>query len=528
MMHNSGMTSTTTSHTRALVITEPQPVWMTLNEARERAFTGEIVFELDPEVVAYLDYGVVYYAERAGDPSLGQRLLEAGLLDDAQLRRGAVRVGEVEHLGRLFDRDGSVERDAVVVATERFTEELLSELANSATAMAHATAYRHHPSGVHRWFVAPADGAMNTPIGDVAHLDPSAVDELPGLPVGSSELLSDELHIEWDMRLDLDDELDVGIIEFSSEVPAADPLTATDPLTVAEDPVPSTDDFVLDMDLYVDDVAPEPAVAHELVTESDLDADADPETDSDLQADADHAVASTDDDVVADDEMIFLSVESELVVSDVADDEDSDVESERGLDDLEFEVTWPDGSAAEMAADESAHRSPMTTDDLEASADAQIEETDDGGFHFEMPPLVIDDGDGDPTTSGDAVPDDVADAVRRALAAIETATAQSASVAPLDARIDVSFDTDEHETAEPEAEPRVESIEPDPAPASWSSFAPPTLDMRAEMVYAQAETVEADAFAGSALAAADDSGPGDGDRTSALKRLIGSLRRKDR
>ncbi len=38
---------------------------MTLNEAREHAFTGEIVFESDPEVLAYLDNGIVYYAERA-------------------------------------------------------------------------------------------------------------------------------------------------------------------------------------------------------------------------------------------------------------------------------------------------------------------------------------------------------------------------------------------------------------------------------------------------------------------------------
>jgi hypothetical protein len=78
----------------------PQPVWMTLNEARERAFTGEIVFEADPEVLAYLDNGIVYYAERGADDPLGQRLLEAGVVDTEQLERGTVRVGDVEHLGR--------------------------------------------------------------------------------------------------------------------------------------------------------------------------------------------------------------------------------------------------------------------------------------------------------------------------------------------------------------------------------------------------------------------------------------------
>jgi delta 1-pyrroline-5-carboxylate dehydrogenase len=50
---------------------------MTLNDARERSFTGEIVFETEPEVRAYLDNGVVYFAERATDVGLARRL-EAG------------------------------------------------------------------------------------------------------------------------------------------------------------------------------------------------------------------------------------------------------------------------------------------------------------------------------------------------------------------------------------------------------------------------------------------------------------------
>jgi hypothetical protein len=51
MMHNTGTTSVPTDAI-ALSVDGPQPVWKTLNEARERAFTGEIVFGLDPEVHA--------------------------------------------------------------------------------------------------------------------------------------------------------------------------------------------------------------------------------------------------------------------------------------------------------------------------------------------------------------------------------------------------------------------------------------------------------------------------------------------
>ena len=204
MFHNTGITAETSA--AALVVNGAQPVWLTLNDARERAFTGEIVFETDPEVFAYLDHGIVYYAERATDASLGSRLLEAEVIDQTQLDRGTVRVGDIEHLGRLFDRDPSVDRDAVVVVAEAATAELVADLANRVTATARVTAYRHHPSGVHRWFVAPLEPvALQRPVGAVAQLDSTVVDQLPGLGFADT----DELTIEWDEEFD--DEFDVHV-----------------------------------------------------------------------------------------------------------------------------------------------------------------------------------------------------------------------------------------------------------------------------------------------------------------------------
>ena len=92
---------------------------MTLDEARERAFTGEIVFETEPEVrtLPRQRRGATTPSARRRAP-LGERLVDAGVVDQGQLDRGTVRIGEVEHLGRLFDRDPSVDRDAVLVVTE--------------------------------------------------------------------------------------------------------------------------------------------------------------------------------------------------------------------------------------------------------------------------------------------------------------------------------------------------------------------------------------------------------------------------
>ena len=182
MMHNTGITADA-AETAALAVDGPQPVWMTLNEARERAFTGEIVFETDPEVLAYLDHGIVYYAERVTDASLGQ--------PSARRRRDRHRAARPRHRPRRRHRTS---RPALRPGSHRSTATRWSwwpsapprnsstELANRTVTTVRVTAYRHHPSGVHRWFVAPIDPAatVQRPVSAVAQLDPRSSTTCPG------------------------------------------------------------------------------------------------------------------------------------------------------------------------------------------------------------------------------------------------------------------------------------------------------------------------------------------------------------
>ncbi len=514
MIHNTGITAETSS--AALVVDGAQPVWMTLNEARERAFTGEIVFETNPEVLTYLDHGIVYYAERVTDASLGRRLLDAGVLDVGQLDRGTVRVGDIEHLGRLFDRDPSVDRDAVVVVAETATEELIADLANQAVASARVTAYRHHPSGVHRWFVAPLDpAAMQRPVSAVAQLDSTVVDQLPGLPFSDAE----ELTIEWDDQID-------------------DELVVEDPATDELDP----EVFELSLDLAeftdaadvheIDDV--EPAEMFAVPAIEVLDEEPKVET-------ADEIVDEMVEDMV--DEMVEDTADETVADAVLALDDLVDVETVESADDFEFSVVWPDGSEAPAAGVESM---PSLND--ESADEPIVTESDDGNLAFTMPPLQLSD---EPEAADAEVPDDVADAVRRAIAAIE-----SAGVAPAHTEASVATDmvsaptevtsqlpqmTDDVAPVA-EAAPVVEAVQP----AGFGAFAPPTMATRAEVLYGQmtddGEIIEEPAVApslpGSSAAGgvasvvfvddpAEDSSGGDNDRSSALRRLIGSLRRKD-
>ena len=538
MIHNTE-TATESVDTGALVVNGPQPVWMTLNDAREQAFTGEITFEDAPEVLAYLDNGVVYFAERVGDAPLGQRLLDAGVLDANQLERGLVRIGDLEHLGRMFDRDPSIDRDAVVVTAELFTEELITDVANRTISNARVVAYRHHPSGVHRWFVAPIDQpVVARPIGAIGQLDGTVVDDLPGLPYG---LEDDELMIEWDAMVDTDldvedswavdepeiqrgemteiitpEEFDADALELSLEL--------AEFVDVADEQIDPPDFELVDIDFEDADT--------ELMTSEAEIAEAGNFDDDDID------IETVDDDLdVPALQMPELEFHGDaLVVDDAGDEPDGDVDG----DDFEFSVVWPDGS--EQLADGAA----VDIDDP-IDVEPAFTETDDGELQFSMPPLTLSD---EPEAADAGVPDDVADAVRRAIAAIE-----SASVGEPEAETDPGHVAQETPDAEfshagtadvvataadtPLELPQAAIVEAPAAPANGlAGFAPPTMATRAEVLYGQmaddgaaiADAASAPTLAeqtpAMATSAAGTGGQGD-ERSSALRRLIGSLRRKD-
>jgi hypothetical protein len=131
--------------------TLPRPGWVVLDAIRERHFTGEVIFETTPEAHVYADQGRIYLAERVSDPSLGVRLVDAGALNATQLEHGSMRIGESEHLGRLFERVPSVDRQKVLVTAELMTEECVGWLARQRISDVVVTPYRHHASGAHRW-----------------------------------------------------------------------------------------------------------------------------------------------------------------------------------------------------------------------------------------------------------------------------------------------------------------------------------------------------------------------------------------
>lgn len=174
---------------------QPRPAWQVIEAARRQRLTGELALATAPTTTVYLRDGQVYFAERATEGALGVRLLVAGVITRPQLDRGVVLVGGVEHLGRLFERDQSIDRATVQTSVEMMTDEVLVAAAEQVVAGYRMTLYRRHPSGIDRWlpeavaddpvvmavpaFAPPASPPMAAPAASAAPVAPDAAAPVP-------------------------------------------------------------------------------------------------------------------------------------------------------------------------------------------------------------------------------------------------------------------------------------------------------------------------------------------------------------
>jgi hypothetical protein len=193
---------------------EPRPVWAILDSAGARRFTGQVTLHLEPTVFTYFQDGEIYLAEREGDAPFAQRLIEYGVLSDTELEAGTVRLGGIQHLGRLFERVPSLNRDQVELALEVITSELVGEIADHTVLTTTIATYRHHPSGVNKWFrklgapttnetgsseepwadeVLTEEAVAEEAVAAIAEFHRSLMEETPDL-----EVVADELSIDPD------------------------------------------------------------------------------------------------------------------------------------------------------------------------------------------------------------------------------------------------------------------------------------------------------------------------------------------
>ena len=123
-----------------------------IEAARHQYLTGELTLHTTPTTRVYLRDGVVYFAERTTDGALAIRLMMEGVITREQMQRGTVIVNGVEHVGRMFDADPTIDRSSVELAAELFTDDVLVDVANRTVRGYDLVLYRRHSSGIDRWY----------------------------------------------------------------------------------------------------------------------------------------------------------------------------------------------------------------------------------------------------------------------------------------------------------------------------------------------------------------------------------------
>jgi hypothetical protein len=130
----------------------PRPAWQVIEAARRRYLTAELTLPTTPATRIYLRDGLVYFAERASDGTLPIRLMMEGVITREQMQRGTVIVNGVEHVGRMFDADSTIDRASVELCVELFTDDVMVTVANMTIEGYKLALYRRHPSGIDRWY----------------------------------------------------------------------------------------------------------------------------------------------------------------------------------------------------------------------------------------------------------------------------------------------------------------------------------------------------------------------------------------
>jgi hypothetical protein len=130
----------------------PRPAWQVIEAARRQHFTGELTLQTAPTTRVFMRDGVVYFAERSTDGALAIRLMMEGVITREQMQRGTLIVNGVEHVGRMFDADPSIDRSSVELCAELFTDDVMVDVANRNVTGYELVLYRRHPSGIDRWY----------------------------------------------------------------------------------------------------------------------------------------------------------------------------------------------------------------------------------------------------------------------------------------------------------------------------------------------------------------------------------------
>lgn len=131
--------------------------WTVVGAVRAVGFSGEVTLGvvdergLDRTARVYSSRGLVYWAERDGDPGVGEQLVRVGALTADEALSGTVQLGDTVHVGRLFGLLPDLDVDRVATAVEYLRDSVIGAIADLEVGRLGLAEHRHHPSGLVLW-----------------------------------------------------------------------------------------------------------------------------------------------------------------------------------------------------------------------------------------------------------------------------------------------------------------------------------------------------------------------------------------
>ena len=117
----------------------PRPAWQVIEAARRQYLTGELTLPTTPATRDLLARWPGLLRRATSDGALPIRLMMEGVITREQMQRGTVIVNGVEHVGRMFDADPTIDRASVELCAELFTDDVMVAVANASST---ATSWR--------------------------------------------------------------------------------------------------------------------------------------------------------------------------------------------------------------------------------------------------------------------------------------------------------------------------------------------------------------------------------------------------
>ena len=136
---------------------EPRRAWAVLDAVRSVGYSGEVALQLPEPVHFYASHGRIYWAERRHDAALVDRLVELGALTIDEAISGTVQLGDIVHVGRLFQLLPGLDVERIRTAVDYLRDSTVAAVIDAEVGELELVEHRHHPSGMVLWELDLAD-----------------------------------------------------------------------------------------------------------------------------------------------------------------------------------------------------------------------------------------------------------------------------------------------------------------------------------------------------------------------------------